>query len=103
MDTPELSRGNTIKEFYADEAKDFLNQLIYKQEIRLTFDKVPLDKFGRTLAYVYLNDTIFVNELLIQKGFARTLSIPPNTKFARRFATIEQMAKAKRLGIWQTH
>ncbi|WP_170853637.1 thermonuclease family protein [Lishizhenia tianjinensis] len=101
LNTPELKGRNQEKEFYAEEAKKFLADLIYQKEIRLEFDVEHKDKYGRTLAYVYVFDTLFVNELLIAKGYAQKMRIPPNTKYASQFAAREQMAKARKIGIWQ--
>ena len=40
------------------------------------------------------------NAELVEAGLAETLTIPPNDRFAGRFARLEDRAKAARLGIW---
>ena len=53
--------------------------------MRLVFDPEHRDVYGRLLAYVYVGDT-FVNAELVRRGYATTLTIPPNDRFAARFA-----------------
>ena len=52
--------------------------------MRLVFGVERRDVYGRLLAYVYLGDR-FVNAELVRRGLARTLTIPPNDRFAGRF------------------
>lgn len=69
-------------------------------QVRLVFDDERKDKYGRTLAYVYLPGGEMLNELLLQQGWARTMKIAPNTKHAKRFTELEKQAKAAGLGRW---
>ncbi len=48
--------------------------------VRLEFDVQQLDKYGRTLAYVYLEDGTFVNAWLVENGYAMVMTVPPNVK-----------------------
>ena len=80
-------------------AKSFVQQLVGKKHVRLEFDVVQRDKYGRLLAYVYLlpdgdNETqeMFVNATIIQQGYASPMSIPPNVKFADDFKRLYQQA-----------
>lgn len=52
-----------------EEAKNFLKYLIENKTVRVEYDKIKKDKYGRILAYVWINDT-FVNREMIIKGFA---------------------------------
>jgi hypothetical protein len=50
------------------------------------------DPYGRLLGYVYRSsDRLFVNEDLIVNGYARPLSIAPNTAFTAQFADQSQL------------
>ena len=40
------------------------------------------DRYGRALAYLYTDDGRFVNLLLVRRGYAQPLTIPPNDRFA---------------------
>lgn len=57
-------------------------------------------KYGRCLAYVYLKDGTFVNAHLLEEGFARVMTIPPNTNHAAEFNQLQALAKEKQKGIW---
>ena len=43
---------------------------------------------------------MFVNAELVNRGVARTLTIPPNDSFAELFARLAARAGARGLGIW---
>lgn len=70
-------------------------------QVRLLYDKERLDKYDRTLAYVYLPDGRMLNEAILKAGWARTLSIPPNNRHAKEFAQLEVDARQAGLGRWQ--
>lgn len=101
IDTPELAKNGKPGEFYSEEAKNFLVQLIANKQVALSYDVEKKDKYGRTLAYVYVDDTVFVNAELIKGGYARTLRIPPNVKKSNYLQHLERKAKRENLGIWQ--
>jgi micrococcal nuclease len=55
------------------------------------------DRYGRALAYVWLEDGRFLNALLVERGYAEPLTIPPNVEFAERFR--DAAATARRAGL----
>ena len=63
INTPE--RG----EKYHDEAEKFLADLIDNKTVQLEFGKDKIDKYGRTLAYIFLNEEN-INQKQIDNGFA---------------------------------
>jgi micrococcal nuclease len=67
--------------------------------VRLVRDVEARDRYGRLLAYVY-RDGVLVNAQLLQGGFARTLTIPPNDHFAKRFSLLQLRARAAGRGLW---
>jgi micrococcal nuclease len=69
--------------------------------VRLVLDIEHRDRFGRLLAYVYrADDGLFVNAELVRGGFARTLTIPPNVRYAARFAALARQARRAGRGLW---
>lgn len=54
---------------YYLEAKEYLSSLILGKEIQLKFGNEKYDKYGRILAYIYLNKTL-INLKLIEQGLA---------------------------------
>jgi len=80
VDTPE--RG---KQGYED-AKLFLEDLILNKEVSLNtsnYDIETTDKYGRLLAWVYIQDNsgekILVNKYILEEGYGDILIIPPET------------------------
>ncbi|MFN2616297.1 MAG: thermonuclease family protein [Thermoleophilaceae bacterium] len=59
------------------------------------------DRYGRALAYVWLRDGRLFNELLVARGYARPLTIPPNDRYAARFAADAERARAAGRGLWR--
>lgn len=108
-DTIQLKSGHRVrligidaperKARFGQPAKRFLQSLIEDKPVRLVFDTNRTDRHGRVLAYVYKNNTL-INEQIVLNGFARILPIPPNTAHATTFEAAEQVARAGNLGIW---
>jgi endonuclease YncB( thermonuclease family) len=67
----------------APKAAAFLRRLVANQEVRLQYDREQKDRFGRLLAYVFLEET-FVNRAVIESGFAEALISPPNKLYERQ-------------------
>ena len=99
VDTPESVKPGTPVECFALRASHFNEKLVEGKTVRLEYDAEHRDVYGRLLAYVYLGDE-FVNAELVRRGFATTLTIPPNTKFAELFARLEREASADERGLW---
>lgn len=101
VDAPETRRTrNKEIGYYAQESKAFLTQLIFGKKVRLEFDVDLLDRYQRTLAYVYLEDNTFVNAELVKQGYAMVMTIPPNVKFAELFVQLQQEARENNRGLW---
>ena len=58
------------------------------------------DRYGRALAYVYMGDGRLLNLLLVRRGYAQPLTIPPNDRLAGRFVAAARRARARRVGLW---
>ena len=99
VDTPESVKPDTPVQCYALRASHFNEGLVEGERVRLEFDAERRDVYGRLLAYVYLGDR-FVNAELVRRGYARTLTIAPNTRFAGRFARLEREASSEGRGLW---
>jgi micrococcal nuclease len=101
VDAPE-SRNSGKKEIssFGREASDYLTRLIGGKKVRLEYDVGHLDKYGRTLAYVYLKDGTFVNAALVKNGYATVMTVPPNVKYADTFIKLERKARNKNKGLW---
>jgi micrococcal nuclease len=92
-------KPDTPVQCYALAARHFNERLVDGKRVRLAFDAERRDVYGRLLAYVHLGKT-FVNAELVRRGYARTLTIPPNDRFAARFDRLEQAASDAGRGLW---
>jgi micrococcal nuclease len=102
VDAPE-SRNAFKKKIgpYGKESKQYLKNLILDKKVRLAYDVDSTDQYGRTLAYVYLEDGTFVNAELVKNGYAMLMTIPPNVKFADVFVKLQQEARENNRGLWK--
>jgi micrococcal nuclease len=102
IDAPESrATGKKQKQYFGEESKQYLTQLILNKEVRLEYDISKKDPYKRTLAYVYLRDDTFLNAHLIQNGYAIILTIQPNTKHADLFYKLQQEARENKRGLWK--
>ncbi len=81
-------------------ASDFTKALCSGKKVRLEFDVEKRDRYGRLLAYVYLEDGTFVNAKIIEEGYAQVMTIPPNVKYADHFLKLQRQARDNRKGLW---
>ena len=89
------------KEYFGTEAKIFVTQLLKKKKVKLTFDVQKTDRYGRVFAYVYLENGIFLNQYLVEKGYAVVSTFPPNVKYVEKFTQAERNARKLKLGMWK--
>ncbi|MGN6217002.1 MAG: thermonuclease family protein [Solirubrobacterales bacterium] len=101
IDTPETVKPGTPVQCFGPRAHRFNSHLVEGRRVRLVFGVERRDVYGRLLAYVHLGPR-FVNAELVRRGFARTLEIAPNTRFAGRFKRLEMAAARAGKGLWGT-
>ena len=82
------------------EAADFTKQLCERKPVRIQTDVARHDKYGRLLAYIYLDDGTFVNAKILEEGYGQVMTIPPNVKYADYFLKLERAARKERKGLW---
>jgi micrococcal nuclease len=102
IDTPESVRPDTPVQCFAHAASAANRRLVAGARVRLAYDAERRDRYGRLLAYVFrARDGTFVNAELVRRGYARTLTIAPNVRWARRFARLASAARARGRGLWR--
>ncbi|MER2456492.1 endonuclease YokF [Bacillus subtilis] len=101
IDTPETKKPNSCVQPYGKDASKRNKELVSSGKLQLEFDKGDRrDKYGRLLAYVYV-DGKSVQETLLKEGLARVAYVyEPNTKYIDQFKKDEQEAKTEKLSIW---
>ncbi len=99
VDTPETVDPSEPVGCYGPAASRFTEQELEGERVRLEFDVERLDRYGRTLAYVWVGDRLF-NEVLVRRGFAQVATYPPNVKYVDRFLRAERRAREAEQGLW---
>ncbi|MBW2014138.1 MAG: thermonuclease family protein [Deltaproteobacteria bacterium] len=56
INSPEIDHENNKAELFGYEAKKYNKTLVLSKMVRLEFDKETHDRYGRTLAYVFLGN-----------------------------------------------
>ena len=96
IDTPE-SRKSLYMDIapFGKEAAEYTKARLPKgQRVILIYDQEKQDKFGRTLAYLFLPNGEFFNASLLREGYAWTAQYPPNLKYATYFDKLQVKAQA---------
>ena len=100
IDAPEVDWYGGRAECFGAHAGRFVIGLLEGQRVRLEFDEERIDPYGRTLAYVYLDDGRSVNELLVRRGYATVTIHEPNDRYEDRLHAAEARARSSRAGLW---
>ncbi|MFO7769591.1 MAG: thermonuclease family protein [bacterium] len=99
MDTPETVHPTRGVEPYGKEACEQNRRLVEGERVRLEFDVEKRDRYGRLLAYVFV-DTLFVNAELLRRGYAQLMTVPPNVKYVDLFRRLQTEAREADRGLW---
>lgn len=100
VDTPEITNGKN--DCFGENARQYNSDLVLGKEVTLDYDVECTDRFDRLLAYVSVDGTE-VNSLLVERGYACVLYIPPNGEDREtEFLTLEMRAKVASRGMWGT-
>jgi len=107
VDTPESTREI---EPYGKKAAAYTKKRLDGRKIWLEFDVEKRDRYGRLLAYIWLEKPagtgekevrakMFNSELLLE-GYAHVMTIPPNVKYTDYFAKYQLEAREANKGLW---
>ncbi|MEW4981802.1 MAG: thermonuclease family protein [Cycloclasticus sp.] len=100
INTPEIGYRGKPSEAGAVTAKEYLKTLVLHKKVYIERDIEREDHYGRTLAYIFLEDGLNINLALVRRGVA-TLSLhPPNLKYAKSLQFAQHQAEESRLGLW---
>jgi len=102
IDTPESVAPDRPVECFGPEAKARTAELLPAgTAVRLERDVEARDRYDRLLAYVYRDeDDVLVNLLLVEEGFAESISYPPNVAHQGELDAAEAAARAAGKGLW---
>jgi micrococcal nuclease len=100
INTPETVDPRRKVEFFGKEASARTKALLTGKSVKVEYDVERKDRYGRTLAYLFLEDGTFVNLSLVEDGYASAYRYPPNVRYADRFREAERGAREERRGLW---
>jgi micrococcal nuclease len=100
IDTPESVHPTKPVQPFGKEASNFTKKMMINGSTEIELDVSERDKYGRLLAYVYV-DGRSVQEALLREGLARVAYVyAPNIKYVDEYRKIQSEAQKKEKGIW---
>jgi micrococcal nuclease len=99
VDTPETVDPRRPVEEFGKQSSGFLTALALNKTVRVEYDQTRKDRYGRTLAYLFLEDGRMVNEEIIRFGYGHAYVKYP-FKYMARFEAVAREAQKLRLGLW---
>lgn len=97
IDTPE---STTEVECWGPEAKQANTELVAGKTVSLAYDVECEDDYGRLLAYVSRGETV-INEVMVERGHACVLHIPPNgDDVVETYESLAYAAEMLDKGLW---
>jgi len=103
IDTPETVDPRKSVECFGKEASDQMKYLLGGKNVRLEYDATQddKDKYGRLLRYVFRDDGMFVNQWMIENGFANEYTYNIPYQYQKEFKQAERLARENQRGLWQ--
>jgi len=99
VDTPETVHPKKPVEYFGKKASAFTKRMCKSKKVRLEYDWQKRDRYGRLLAYVYLEDGTFVNAEIIKQGYGFAYTQFP-FKYLEEFRQYEKEAREDQVGLW---
>jgi len=104
IDTLEMHPMIPADPYYAKEAFKFTKGLCINEKVRLEYDEANAetknrDKYGRILAYIFLDDGTFVNAEIVRQGYGFCFARYP-FKYEDAFKAYQAEARLNERGIW---
>jgi micrococcal nuclease len=101
VDSPELDDVHESVRFSAFLAQRFVYSRLYHRTVQLTRDRETTDAYGRLLAFVWTDGTMF-NDTLVREGYARAyLKYPFDASLMQAFREAEAEARLAEKGLWR--
>jgi len=102
IDTPETVHPTKPVACFGNEASAEALRLMQDRVVRLETDSTQgtSDRYGRRLAYVFLEDATNVNEHLLRSGYAYEYTYGDDYAYKATFKEAMQDAKTHKRGLW---
>jgi micrococcal nuclease len=102
IDTPETVKENTPVEDWGPEATQYTKQFVQDANgrVRIENDGETIDRYGRQLVFVWLNDRM-LNEELVRQGLAKAkLGYDYSEAKKQRLRAAQDDAQRNQRGMW---
>ncbi|MFZ3579580.1 thermonuclease family protein [Virgibacillus sp. DJP39] len=99
IDTPETVHPSKPVEPFGKAASQFVKDKLTGEKVRVKVGKEERDKYGRLLAYVFINGET-IQEKLLRQGLARTAYLYNDLTMLDEFHTVQSKAKNNDQGVW---
>ncbi len=103
MNTPETVTPGRPVEWMGPEASAANAALVAGRSVVLEKDVSEVDKYGRLLRYVWLEEPggwLMVNLELVRTGYASVDTVPPDVRYRDLFVAAERAASRAGVGLW---
>ena len=101
IDTPESVHPDKERNVpYGKIASEYTKSMLEGKEVEIELDVEERDRYGRMLAYVYLDGEMF-NKALLREGHAMVSTYPPNVKYVEEFTALQEKARNEGKGLWE--
>lgn len=101
IDTPEIGRDGEASECYAEDAREFVDDLLYGHDVELRADatQADVDAYGRLLRHVFIDGrSAAVETLAAGAGYEYTYDVAYDGQSEHQAA--EGEAQSAGLGLW---
>jgi micrococcal nuclease len=101
IDTPETKDPRTVPMYFGKEASDFATKLALGKQVTIYLEKEKnsRDKYHRLLAYIQLPDDKFLNEELLNEGYAYA-DLRFKHGLYNKYKQLESVARSQKKGLW---
>ncbi len=101
IDAPEMTDQRPEVLALAKASTAFVQRIAHGQTVRLEYDRDRHDKYGRTLAYLYLSDGLFLNAEIVRQGYGFAYTRYP-FRYLEQFRGLEREARTANRGLWNS-
>jgi micrococcal nuclease len=102
INTPETVDPRKPVECFGKEASARAKELLSNKKVTLEFDPTQdkTDKYGRTLAYIFLEDGTNFNKKMIEDGYAYEYTYDKPYRYQLEFKAAQKYAEEHKKGLW---
>lgn len=99
VNTPEMKDARQDVRYFAKRAAVFLEDMVAGKSVRLEFDHERHDRYGRLLAYLYLDDGRCANAEIVRAGMGFAFTRYP-FRYLAYFRDLERAARLAHRGLF---